>query len=142
MIFQTYGPGQPSHMLVPGAIEAALNGNDFPITSGTQARDWIHVSDVAKALSAIISSQNTAGESIEVGTGMATSVVDVVELIFALTNSSGRPVAGILQDRIGETDHPKADATKTYDKTGWRALFSLEEGLRKTIKTWSHSPEH
>jgi nucleoside-diphosphate-sugar epimerase len=134
MIFQTYGSGQPSHMLVPGAIEAALNGNDYPMTSGKQTRDWIHVSDVAKALSVIISSQNAPGESIDVGTGTATSVAEVVELIFALTKSSGSPAASMLPDRIGETNHPVADATKTYNETGWRALLSIKEGLRETIK--------
>ena len=69
---------------------------------------------------------------------MATSVAEVVSLIYTLSNSSGRLTVGMLPDRIGETDHPVSDATKTYNKTGWRALLSLEEGLKKTIKDLAH----
>jgi nucleoside-diphosphate-sugar epimerase len=40
----------------------------------------------------------------------------------------------MLPDRVGEPDHPVADATKAFNQTGWRPLLSLKEGLKETIK--------
>lgn len=134
MIFQTYGVGQPGHMLIPGAIKAALRGSDYPITSGKQARDWIHVSDVAQALTAFITSETTPGATIDVGTGIPTSVADAVNVIFSLTASTGKPQIGKLPDRTGESEHPLADSVRTYNLIGWRASLTLEEGLLKTIE--------
>ena len=42
MIFQAYGAGQAADSLIPAAITAAQAGEDFPMTKGTQQRDWIH----------------------------------------------------------------------------------------------------
>lgn len=139
MIFQTYGVGQPDHMLIPGAIKAALRGSDYPTTTGKQARDWIHVSDVAQALTAISTSETAPGATIDIGTGIPTSVADVVNLIFSLTVSAGKPLIGKLPDRTGESDHPLADSVRTYDRIGWRTTLTLEEGLLKTIEKMSDS---
>ncbi|HSH02594.1 MAG TPA: NAD-dependent epimerase/dehydratase family protein, partial [Anaerolineae bacterium] len=50
MIFQTYGPQQPGRNLVPAAIAAAKRGDDFPMTSGQQGKDWIYVTDLVAGL--------------------------------------------------------------------------------------------
>ena len=48
--FQVYGPGQPGQTLIPAAIGAALGGQDFPMTPGGQARDFIFVDDVMSGM--------------------------------------------------------------------------------------------
>lgn len=134
MIFQCFGLGQAGNTLVPTAVRAAQANQYFPMTAGTQKRDWIHVSDVSAGLAAFIDRENlTPGETIDLGTGQATTVVDVVRLIFKLTQSKGRPLVGKLPSRPGESPTQVADVRVTEAKLGWRARLSLEAGLRRYL---------
>lgn len=45
--FHTYGEGEAAHRFWPALRNAALAGENFPMTSGTQLRDFTHVSDMA-----------------------------------------------------------------------------------------------
>jgi nucleoside-diphosphate-sugar epimerase len=130
MIFQTYGPGQRSHALVPAALAAALRGDDFPMTSGEQERDWIYVADVVEGLLATLAAPELApGTTVELGTGRSTSVADVVRSIYEVVNQGGAPLVGRLPSRPGEMPHQAADAARTAELIGWRAGKTLQEGL-------------
>ena len=139
--FQVYGPGQPAHTLIPAAVRAALNGEDFPMTAGEQARDFVFVDDVVEGLLACAQAPAIEGTSIDLGTGEAHSVRQVVERIWAMTGASGRIVAGAIPYRPGEVMHLAADAARTARLTGWRARVSLEEGLRRTIQAFGEGEQ-
>lgn len=132
-IFQCYGPGQAAHLLIPAAITAAKSGADLPITSGDQERDWIHVGDVAAGLEAFLAADLTLGESLDLGSGRATAVGEVVELIYRLVGKGGRPLRGALENRPGEELRQIADAERTQAHLGWQATTDLETGLRALI---------
>jgi nucleoside-diphosphate-sugar epimerase len=140
MVYQAYGPGQPAGTLIPAAMTAALAGRDFPMTAGTQERDWIHVADVAAGLVATLQADLEPGSTIELGTGRATAVVRVVRWLYELANRGGRPLAGALPARPGEMAHQVADAGRTRQLTGWQATIPLEEGLRRLVEK-SRCPE-
>ncbi len=131
--FQVYGPGQPMHTLIPAAIRAALTGEDFPMTPGEQERDFVYVEDVVEGMLAAATAPDIEGQSLDLGTGQAHAVREVVERIWALTGARGRILAGALPYRAGEVMHLVADADRTARLTGWRARVGLEEGLRRTI---------
>ncbi|RLG23273.1 NAD(P)-dependent oxidoreductase, partial [Methanosarcinales archaeon] len=131
--FQVYGPGQPEHTLVPAAIRAALGGEDFPMTPGQQARDFIYVEDVVDGVVTAATAPGVEGRSLDLGTGQAHTVRQVVERVWAMTGAPGRILLGALPYRVGEVMHLSADADRTARLTGWRARVGLEEGLRRTI---------
>lgn len=134
MIFQTYGAGQPGRTLIPAALAAALNGADFPMTSGNQQRDWVAVEDVAAGIAAAVQTPTPAGVTLELGTGRLTSLVEVVQQVYTLVGRGGRPRPGMLPDRPGEVDHRPADADAAAALIGWRARLSLTEGLRQLVQ--------
>ncbi|MFQ5401229.1 MAG: NAD-dependent epimerase/dehydratase family protein [Anaerolineae bacterium] len=129
VIFQAYGPGQPKHTLIPAAVDAARAGQEFPMTAGTQERDWIHVSDVAAGLAALLHAELAPGTSIDLGTGQLTSVADVVRMIFELAGRGGRPLVGALPQRPGEEPRQVADSGQTHTLIGWRPSIFLKQGL-------------
>jgi dTDP-glucose 4,6-dehydratase len=133
MIFQTYGPYQPENTLIPSAIKAALNGQDFPMTTGTQQRDWIHVADVATGLAAAINKPLPPGTTIELGTGQLTSVADVVRQIYALAGKDGQPQIGVLPNRPGEELVQVADVVRTKTLIDWETAVTLTNGLTSLI---------
>ncbi len=133
MIFQAYGPGQLPHLLVPAALGAAQAGEDFPMTAGGQAKDWIHIDDVVGGFLAVLGSDLPPGETVELGTGRATDVTTVVQRIYDLVERGGRPRPGLLPGRPGEEPLQIADADRTATLTGWRAAIDLETGLRRLV---------
>ena len=74
--------GQPPHLLVAAALEAARAGNDFPMTDGRQAKDWITIDDVADGLLALLGADLPPGTTVELGTGQATEVREVVRRLY------------------------------------------------------------
>jgi nucleoside-diphosphate-sugar epimerase len=132
--FNAYGPGQDQRALIPSAIRAALIGEDFPITPGEQRRDFIFVTDVIDGLLEVATAHGIEGKSLDLGTGHATSVRDVVERVFSLCGGGGKPQVGALAYRPGVIWELVADADRTEQLTGWRAKIGLEEGLKATIK--------
>lgn len=132
--FQVYGPGQPEATLIPAAIDAALSGEDFSMTPGEQARDFIYVADIVQGMLAAAEAPGLAGESLDLGTGTARPIRAVVETIWQLTDARGRIQAGARPYRPSVVMHLAADAERTARLTGWRAQTTLEEGLRVTIR--------
>lgn len=139
--FQVYGPGQPDHTLVPAAICAALNGRDLPMTEGEQQRDFIYVEDVVEGMLAAALAPGIDGESLDLGSGVARPIRQVVERIWKLTGAMGRILLGTLPYRPGEAMHLAADAERTARLTGWRARVGLDEGLRCTIEWMRNKDE-
>lgn len=132
-LFQVYGPGQREQALIPAAIQAALNGDDFRMTAGEQQRDFIFVEDVVEGLLAAATAPGIEGRALDVGTGQLHRIRTVVERIWALSGARGRILAGALPYRPGEVSAIPADVERTRRLTGWEARVGLEEGLQQTI---------
>jgi len=131
--FQVYGPGQIPHTLIPAAICAALAGDDLAMTPGEQERDFIYVEDVVEGMLAAAQAPGIKGQSLDLGTGQAHTVRQVVERVWAITAAQGHILAGALPYRPAEVMRLTADADRTARLAGWRARVGLEEGLRRTI---------
>lgn len=131
MIFQAYGPTQPETSLVAAATLAAIKNQDFPMTAGTQTRDWVYVDDVVAGIMAMRHKKLAPGTSIDLGTGCPASVAKIVRQIYRLTDSQGRPRVGILPSRPGEEPHQVADANRTKEMLGWETAVSLSDGLSR-----------
>ena len=133
MIFQAYGPGQPAHTLIPAALRAALAGEDFPMTAGTQQRDWVFVEDVAEGLLRMVSAELPPGLTLDLGTGRLTEVAAVAQQLYSLAGRGGRPLPGALPGRPGEDSAQCADADRTAAWLDWRAAIDLPTGLRRLL---------
>lgn len=132
MPFQVYGRGLTERSVLGAALKAARNGENFPTTSGEQARDWIYIDDVIEGILATTRAQNVEGQTIELGTGVGTPVGHVVKRVFDLVGR-GQPLIGALPQRPGEVAQQIADADRSEQLTGWRAKVGLEEGLQRLV---------
>ncbi|HFE65727.1 MAG TPA: SDR family oxidoreductase [Chloroflexi bacterium] len=133
MIFQAYGPGQTERNLIPAAIRAALAGEDFPMSSGRQMRDWIYIDDVCAGLAAMLDADLPPAVTLDLGSGVQAAVVDVVAQIYEMAGGNGRPRPGLLPDRPGEAPVQAADAARTEEMIGWRTAVSLAKGLQRMV---------
>jgi UDP-glucose 4-epimerase len=97
---------------------------------GKQTRDYIYVGDVVSA--ALAAGDAEATGAINIGTGKAT---DVLELIESLKKLSGKEdfEPEFAPERTGEVRAISIDATRAQQELGWRAEMGLDEGLRVTL---------
>lgn len=127
--------------LMPAVIKALLDetipvqifGTDWGTSDGTAIRDFIHVSDLARAhcaaLSAVTDEAVLSGYDVfNVGTGKGHSVKEVVA---TMENAAGHKVTVVnAPRRDGDVESCVADPSKALKTLAWRAEKSLHEGCQ------------
>ena len=117
--------------------ELSVYGNDYPTPDGTCIRDYIHVVDLAKAhvvaLQRLLNKQNLEKvETFNLGTGKGSSVLEVIT---AFEKVSGQKLPyKIVGRREGDVISAYANTDKANKVLGWKAAFSLEDGLASAWK--------
>lgn len=104
-IFSAYGEGQYEGNFWPSLRKAALNGEDFPMTSGRQIRDFMPVEAVAtQLLEACCRADIKPGEPLvkNIGSGRPMTLLVFARQEWARLGSSGKIVPGAIADRHGE----------------------------------------
>jgi CDP-glucose 4,6-dehydratase len=133
-----YGGGDLNFSrLVPEAVLAALEGRRPVIRSdGTPQRDFLYVEDAVAAYLAICDLLDTgrgAGEAFNAGGDRPHSVLEIVELICALSETGMRPDVRGSGTPAGEIRCQWVDSRKLRAASGWRPQTGLEDGLRQTL---------
>jgi UDP-glucose 4-epimerase len=99
---------------------------------GTQTRDYIYVGDVVAAALAAAESEVTG--PVNIGTGLETSVLDLVEALRGLGEGDGFEPE-FAPPRAGEVQRISIDAGRAERELGWKAGMDLSEGLRVTLES-------
>ena len=136
-IFNAYGPGQhlpPSHPpVVPHFLRQALRGGTLVVHgNGQQTRDYVYVDDVVSAMVAAATASTVNGLVINVGSGMETSIRELVKKVGEAT---GREVESLENaNTSGGVSRMKADLTLAAQKLNYKPSIKLDEGLRLTLQ--------
>lgn len=135
-IFNAYGPGQrlpPSHApVVPQFLhQASGHGSIVIFGDGQQTRDFVYVDDVVAALIAASEVQGVTRCTINVGSGVETSIQQLVKIILQLTQSSSNIIYSPIEG--GGVSRLQADLTLAKDLLGYVPQTSLTEGLCYTL---------
>lgn len=104
------------------------------VGDGTQSRDFVYASDVARAFY-LAAKTEISGERFNLGCSNPQSVNYLVELL-------GGDVVYVPK-RPGEPDCTWADTTKIRSLLGWEPTISFEEGVRRMsqeIHHWADAP--
>ncbi len=136
-IFNAYGPGQhlpPSHPpVVPHYLRQALRGGTLVAHGdGSQTRDYIYVDDVVSAMVASATAPNVNGMVINVGSGVETSIKQLINTVLDVTNSKANVVSNT--QTSGGVSRMKADLTLAKEKLRFTPSISLVEGLKLTLQ--------
>ncbi len=137
-----YGPYQFPEKLIPLVIHHALAGKPLPIYGdGQQVRDWLHVSDHASALRAVLA-RGVPGETYNVGGWNEKPNLEVVHALCARLDAlqpraDGQSYASqitYVRDRPGHDRRYAIDASKIERDLGWRPAETFESGIDKTVR--------
>lgn len=135
-IFPPYGPGDHERRLIPYVIKNLLDANEIKMTTGKQRWDFVYVEDIVDAYVKLLSVFGSfrAHEILNIGTGRAVSVRDVVLRIKDILSSQTEPQWGAIPHRDDEIYFMCADTRKTEEFLSWKAKTPIEEGLKHTIQ--------
>jgi dTDP-L-rhamnose 4-epimerase len=135
--FNVYGERQALSNPYTGvaAIFASRLLNDRPpviFEDGKQTRDFIDVRDVTRCCQLALERDAADGRSVNVGTGIPTSVIEVAEVI---TNGLGKQIEPeiVNQYRAGDIRHCYADTHLAQELLGFRAEISFEAGMDELL---------
>ena len=129
-----YGYGDSGRVL-PIFIHNALHEKDLQIYGTNKIIDFVHVTDVAKAVSQMLTIDENV--IVNIGSGIGQSLEDVAMLIKTYTGN--KISINTLSPRIGEVDRYVADTTETFEIVGWRASIDFNDGLKKMIEDTRNS---
>jgi nucleoside-diphosphate-sugar epimerase len=129
-LFFLYGPGEDPQRLVPSVTRALRAGQRAQVTEGRQVRDFLHVTDAARAFVALL--RHEIGGAVNIGSGQGVPLRHIVE---TLERAAGRRDAvdfGAISMRADEPPVIVADIMK-LTTTGWRQEVSLDAGLLAAV---------
>jgi len=112
-----------------------LFGDKFDTPDGTQERDYIHVTDLAKAH--VLSLKKIETEKgfyfYNLGTGVSTSNKKLIQL--AQTISGKKLNYTVSKARAGDPEILYADTNKVQKELGWKAEYNIEQ-IIKSAWNW------
>ena len=131
--YNAYGPRQPLHWgaVIPKTINRILQGlQPIIYKDGTQTRDFVFVKDSIKGVIEV-SRLDEKGLVVNIGTGIETSITDVVNLICKLMKYTGE--IDYQTQRAADVSRHRADSTLLWQLTGFKPATRLADGLKETI---------
>jgi UDP-glucose 4-epimerase len=136
-VFNAYGPGQhlpPSHPpVIPYFLRQAIrNGTLVVHSNGNQTRDYVYLDDVVSSMIAAATAPDLDNMVINIGSGVETSVREVLRLVLEVARSQAEIVYNPRTDP--GVSRMCADLSLAREKLGYQPRISLEEGLRLTLQ--------
>ncbi|MFN3352086.1 MAG: SDR family NAD(P)-dependent oxidoreductase [Brevundimonas sp.] len=133
--FNTFGPRQSARAVIPALITQALAGRTVRLGDLRPTRDFVFVADTVEGFMRAATAPGVEGRTIHLGTGVETSIAELIDKVRAVTGSDFEVVeeAQRLRPSGSEVMRLIADAANARDQLGWSPAVDLEEGLRRTV---------
>jgi UDP-glucose 4-epimerase len=131
-----YGPRMDYHGTYVSVIMKVLDRieqNQPPVIfgDGSQAYDFIHVTDVARA-NILSMKGEVADQFFNIGTGVKTTINELVHLLLKISDSSLEPEYRPEEQMF--VTHRVSSTERAERQLGFRANIPLEEGLRSVVE--------
>jgi dTDP-L-rhamnose 4-epimerase len=132
-----YGPGQSLSNPYTGILSIfstrLLNGNDIDIyEDGQESRDFVFIDDVVDATILALEKKQANNQIFNVGSGVATSVSEVANLLKSLYNADVK-ISVIGKYRFGDIRHNYADLSKIENVLGFSPKFDFLSGITSFV---------
>jgi dTDP-L-rhamnose 4-epimerase len=132
-----YGPGQSLKNPYTGILSIfstlIRQGKEINIfEDGRESRDFVYIDDVVEATFLAATEASASGRVFNVGSGVATSVDDVVSTLFAAFGKTV-PVRVSGNYRLGDIRHNIADTTLLRNVLGFEPSVPFSDGVAKFV---------
>ncbi len=140
-LYSVFGPYEEPTRLVPTLILRGLGGGLPTLVNSDIARDYVYVEDAIEAYLLAATQQNQkSGAIYNVGTGIQTSLSEIVDIARRLMGITEEPRWGSMPDRVWDAMVWVADIRKIRETLGWQPKHTLEQGFRSMLKWFLDNP--
>ena len=142
--FNTYGPRQSARAVIPTIISQIASGmKQIKLGDTSPTRDFNYVADTCQGMMALMASENTIGETVNISSNFEVSVQDTLETIKQLMQSDVEFVQDPqrLRPKDSEVFRLWGDNRKLIELTGYQPTTDLKQGLQHTID-WFTQPQN
>jgi len=144
-LFNVYGPGQALSNPYTGVLaifSSRLANGERPMIfeDGEQRRDFVHVSDVARAFADALARPGISADVFNIGSGQDRSVTEVARAMARAMGTEEVTPLIVGKSRIGDIRHCFCDGSKAEAVLGFRASKDFDEGLAE-LAEWVASQE-
>lgn len=142
--FNTYGPRQSARAVIPTIIgQIAAGQTQIQLGDTSPTRDFNYVVDTCEGMMALMATDKTIGETVNISSNYEISVQDTLELIKRLMGSDVEFMqdAQRFRPKDSEVFRLWGDNSKLKQLTGYQPNTSLEAGLQQTID-WFYQPQN
>jgi len=138
-----YGVGLHTNYdtVIPKFVRMGLQGQDLTVYGdGAGSRDFVHVEDIAQALTLSIESKGKGGEAYNVG-GETMEIGALAELVQSLIADVSEVGIVNLPPRPGETKEFSYDLKKIREGLGYEPGWSVERGVKQILAYRLENPD-
>jgi polyisoprenyl-phosphate glycosyltransferase len=141
-LYSVYGPYEDFSRLIPSLLGHAREGRFPPLVNPNISRDFVYVADAVQAFEAVLAHapRLSPGAIFNVGSGVRTTLAELVQLVRTQFGIQAEPVWGSMPDR--SWDHPAwfAQPAKAAAQLGWHSATSLSAGLSASARWIEDNP--
>lgn len=134
--FNTYGPRQSARAVIPTIITQIANGmNEIKLGDVTPTRDFNYVEDTCRGFLALAESDQTIGQTVNIGSNFEISIGDTLNLIKELMGSDVKFITDEQRIRPDKSEVFRlwCDNTQIETLTGFKPQVDMRDGLQRTI---------
>lgn len=134
-LFNAYGPHETNAHLIPEILRQVLEGKQIiELGNLSTRRDYIHTSDIARAISKLMACQTGEFDVFNIGSGESFSAGEIVQFFERAINHP--LVVDVAKDRVRKIDRAllQADITKIHRATGWTPQVDMQQGITALVQ--------
>lgn len=139
-LYSVYGPWEEPRRLMPTLIRRGLAGALPPLVGPETARDYVYVDDVVDAYLLAASRPSAPGAVYNVGSGVQTTLREVVEIARRVLGIAAEPMWGSMPARVWDTNVWVADRRAIGAALGWEPRYGFEEGFGHMVAWFRADP--
>jgi dTDP-glucose 4,6-dehydratase len=140
--FNNFGPRQHLEKVVPRFITSVLLQEPLTVHgAGEAARDFVHVSDVCRAIDLVLHAphEKVCGQAFNVASGQHRTILSIAQDVVRLMDGDPSEIA-FIGDRPGQVMRHTGDYAKIERVLGWAPKLDWDAGLQQTIDWFRQDP--
>ena len=133
-LYSVYGPLEDTSRLIPNLVAKGLKGAFPPLVDPNTSRDFVYIDDVCDAFvqAAARLTPDIYGESLNIGTGRATTIRQLAKIAADVFAIGEEPIFGSMAGRSWDLPDWYAAPGKAERLLNWTAKTDLATGLKLT----------
>lgn len=135
-LYSIFGPWEEKDRLIPTLIANGLKGQYPNFVDKSIARDFVYIDDCNEAIvkAALTACKTNPGISINIASGVKTTMEDVARTAKRIFNIGGEPEFGSMVNRKWDITEWYGNPQLAEKLMGWKCRTSFEEGLKINLE--------